>query len=190
LDVKKEKIRLLKDLNTQAEKMKSYMEPITVDFQRRYAGVVLDLDKLNKDLNEYLVEVQQYCLELAPEQGLSPSVSTLPSRNKCEDEAREIVSQTNRKRRNVVKDDRVVELVTQLTSLMLQVKSFAESDLNTFEFKCLNDAMTDVKNSLGPSNVNVFQNNVEIHVKHIQSGLSQLGNLHAFAAQPNNSQHR
>lgn len=27
-----------------------------------------------------------------------------------------------------------------------------------------------------------FQNNVEIHISHIQSGLSQMGNLHAFAS--------
>lgn len=32
--------------------------------------------------------------------------------------------------------------------------------------------------SLSPS---CFQDNVEIHVAHIQSGLSQLGNLHAFS---------
>lgn len=27
-----------------------------------------------------------------------------------------------------------------------------------------------------------FQNNVEIHINHIQSGLSQMGNLHAFSS--------
>lgn len=27
-----------------------------------------------------------------------------------------------------------------------------------------------------------FQNHVEIHVAHIQSGLSQMGNLHAFSS--------
>lgn len=32
-----------------------------------------------------------------------------------------------------------------------------------------------------------FQNNVEIHVAHIQSGLSQLGNLHAFSANNTNT---
>lgn len=31
-----------------------------------------------------------------------------------------------------------------------------------------------------------FQNNVEIHVAHIQSGLSQMGNLHAFSANNTN----
>lgn len=31
-------------------------------------------------------------------------------------------------------------------------------------------------------NCSAFKNNVEIHINHIQSGLSQMGNLHAFAA--------
>lgn len=36
------------------------------------------------------------------------------------------------------------------------------------------------------SSCSCFQNNVEIHVAHIQSGLSQMGNLHAFAANNTN----
>ena len=43
---------------------KSYQDPITLEFQKRYAGVVLQLEKLNKDLNEYLVEVQQFCQQV------------------------------------------------------------------------------------------------------------------------------
>jgi len=27
-----------------------------------------------------------------------------------------------------------------------------------------------------------FRNNVEIHINHVQSGLSQMGNLHAFSS--------
>ena len=38
-------------------------EPIGLEFQRRYANVILELEKLNKDLNEYLTGVQEYCQE-------------------------------------------------------------------------------------------------------------------------------
>ncbi|CAH3194733.1 unnamed protein product, partial [Porites evermanni] len=62
--VKKECIEKLRDMNTQAEKMKSYQEPIDKEFQRRYASVVLELERLNKDLNEYLTGVQEYCQEV------------------------------------------------------------------------------------------------------------------------------
>lgn len=38
---------------------------IDIDFQRRYATTVLELEQLNKDLNKVLHEVQQYCCEVS-----------------------------------------------------------------------------------------------------------------------------
>jgi len=38
--------------------------PIGIEFQRRYATIVLDLEQLNKDLNKVLHKVQQYCYEV------------------------------------------------------------------------------------------------------------------------------
>lgn len=43
---------------------KSYSMPIGIEFQRRYATIVLDLEQLNKDLNKVLHKVQQYCYEV------------------------------------------------------------------------------------------------------------------------------
>lgn len=43
---------------------KSYSMPINIEFQRRYATIVLDLEQLNKDLNKVLHKVQQYCYEV------------------------------------------------------------------------------------------------------------------------------
>lgn len=44
---------------------KSYQQPISPEFQKKYANIVLELDNLNKDLNEYLIGVQQYCQEVS-----------------------------------------------------------------------------------------------------------------------------
>lgn len=75
-----------------------------------------------------------------------------------------------------------VDLVAKLTALMLQVKNLSEGDLNSFELKSLSEAMVDIQNSVTPKNVGLFQNKVQIHINHIQNGLSQLGNLHAFTS--------
>ncbi|RMX60037.1 hypothetical protein pdam_00004520 [Pocillopora damicornis] len=147
--VKKECIEKLREMNTQAQKMKSYQEPIDKEFQRRYASVVLELERLNKDLNEYLTGVQEYCQELAPEQGVQSMDPSISVKRRCDEEA---------------------------------ARSLAENDLNTFEFKSLSDAVDEIKKTIDPSNISCFQNNVEIHVAHIQSGLSQMGNLHAFSS--------
>ncbi|MGH0153765.1 UNVERIFIED_CONTAM: hypothetical protein FKN15_025195 [Acipenser sinensis] len=87
---KKEHIKQLKEMNTEAEKLKSYSMPIGIEFQKRYATIVLDLEQLNKDLNKVLHEVQQYCYEIAPEQGMQPADQPTDLRRKCEEEAQEM----------------------------------------------------------------------------------------------------
>ncbi|KAF4800451.1 Protein lin-9 like protein [Turdus rufiventris] len=169
--------------------VKSYSMPINIEFQRRYATIVLDLEQLNKDLNKVLHKVQQYCYELAPDQGLQPADQPTDLRRRCEEEAQEVVRQTNTLSTGqlCVESENLTDLISRLTAILLQIKCLAEGgDLNSFEFKSLTDSLNDIKNSLDSSNISCFQNNVEIHVAHIQSGLSQMGNLHAFAANNTN----
>ncbi|XP_076362238.1 protein lin-9 homolog [Tachypleus tridentatus] len=183
LSLKKLKISELKKMNTEAEKMCSYQQPIPLEFQKRYASIILEFEKMNKDLNEHLLEVQQFCLEIAPEQGLQPVVQPDMVRQKCLQEAKDIVKKWNNTGQNtqLVRNEKILDLVANLTSLMLQVKNLAENDLNSFELKSLSDSLLEIQTGIEPQNLSVFQNEVEIHINHIQEGLSQMGNLHAFA---------
>ncbi|KAM4693616.1 protein lin-9 homolog [Discoglossus pictus] len=189
LMIKKEHIKQLRDMNTEAEKLKSYSAPIGIEFQKRYATIVLDLEQLNKDLNKVLHKVQQYCYELAPDQGLQPANQPTDMRRRCEEEAQEMVRHANMTPTGqpCVQDEGLTELISRLTAILLQIKCLAEvGDLNSFEFKSLTDSINDIKSTIDPTNISCFQNNVEIHVAHIQSGLSQMGNLHAFSANNTN----
>ncbi|XP_054618363.1 protein lin-9 homolog [Dunckerocampus dactyliophorus] len=189
LMIKKEHIKHLKEMNTEAEKLKSYSLPIEREFQKRYATTVLELEQLNKDLNKVLHEVQQFCSELSPDQGMLPADHPADLRRHCEDEAQQMLQLSDSfKDVQSVSNSSLTHLVSRLTALLLQIKCLADGgDLNSFEFKSLTDSLNDIKASIDPSNLSCFQNNVEIHVAHIQSGLSQLGNLHAFAANNTNA---
>ncbi|XP_019514560.1 PREDICTED: protein lin-9 homolog [Hipposideros armiger] len=168
--------------------VKSYSMPIGIEFQRRYATIVLELEQLNKDLNKVLHKVQQYCYELAPDQGLQPADQPTDMRRRCEEEAQEIVRHANSSTgQPCVENENLTDLISRLTAILLQIKCLAEGgDLNSFQFKSLTDSLNDIKSTIDASNISCFQNNVEIHVAHIQSGLSQMGNLHAFAANNTN----
>jgi hypothetical protein len=83
-----------------------------------------------------------------------------------------------------VENGSTLQLIASLSALLLQVKMLAESDLNSFEFKSLVDSVQELKKMVDSTNVSSFQNNVEIHIAHIQSGLSQMGNLQAFSTNP------
>ena len=64
---------------------------IGIEFQQRYATMVLELEQLNKDLNTVLHKVQQYRYELAPDQGLQPADQLMDTRRRCEEESQEMV---------------------------------------------------------------------------------------------------
>jgi hypothetical protein len=43
---------------------KSFQQPLSQDFQQKYANIVLELESVNKELNDYLIGVQHYCQEV------------------------------------------------------------------------------------------------------------------------------
>jgi len=64
LNLKKDKISALREMNTEVERRESVGETVASDFQRRYARIILDLEELNSELNSLLVKVRQHCHEV------------------------------------------------------------------------------------------------------------------------------
>ena len=184
LSLKREYVDKLKHLNSEAEKLKSYQLPIERDFQRRYAEVVLELERLNTDLNNYLKEVEEYCQNMNSNQGAHNFDRADGLQKSCEKQAKSMVEHLSGDADHDVENGSTLQLIASLTALLLQVKTLAESDLNSFEFKNLVDSVQELKKMVDTTNVSSFQNNVEIHIAHIQSGLSQMGNLQAFSTNP------
>ncbi|XP_067004973.2 protein lin-9 homolog isoform X2 [Anabrus simplex] len=184
LNAKKLKINRLRDMNAEAEKRKSYGTYIPEDFQRRYASTIIELERLNKDLQEYLSAVQSYCQEIAPEPSLAAMLEPAHLRERSQQEARDMVERFNTSSgKCMVKNNQMLNLITQLTALMLQVKSLSEADRNAYELKVLQESMEEIRSRLNPQNQQHFQNCVEIHMQHIQMGLGQCGTLHPFMVQ-------
>ena len=57
----------MKELNVEAEKLRSYGKNFNDDYRTRYAKCVLDLESMNKEMAMYLDGIQQYCLEVGTE---------------------------------------------------------------------------------------------------------------------------
>ena len=180
LSIKREKVNKLSEMNSQAEKANSYGEQLTLEFQKQYATIVLDLEGLNKHLNELLVGVQRFCMELYPEQVL-PTDQSCRHKQKSLEASERLVAEKNLvddelgNSKRAVKSQGLTSLITQLTALMIQVKCLKENGGSPIEFKSLTDAMKDIKLSISPENLECFQNNVEIHIAHIRSGMENNG---------------
>ncbi|KAJ9601187.1 hypothetical protein L9F63_000655 [Diploptera punctata] len=181
LNAKKTKIKTLREMNSEAEKKKSFGSHIPEEFQRRYASVVIELEQLNRHLQDYLTNVQNYCQEIAPDPNIAAMLTPSHLRERSIEEAQGLIlKHSSAMGRIPVKNERLLNLITQLTSLMLQVKNLSEADRNAYEVKVLQDSMEEIRSRLTPQNQQVFQNCVEIHVQHIQLGLVQCGSLLPF----------
>lgn len=58
------------------------------------------------------------------------------------------------------------------------------SSRNAYELEALQASVSEIKQSLHPENLRRFGDSVEVHMQHIQSGLTRMGNLTAFMKQP------
>ncbi|KAL4714437.1 hypothetical protein ACJJTC_017732 [Scirpophaga incertulas] len=171
LHAKRSKINRLKEYNSEAEKRKCFGQKMPEDFERKYASVVIDLERMNMDLQEYINEIQVYCQEIAPGPSLAAMLAPSHLREKCYEEASSLVIKNNN---GSIKDTNLIELVTNLISLMLQVKSLSDSDQNAYELSILQGTMDQIKMKLNPQHQKLFQNNIEVHMQRIQMGLGMV----------------
>ncbi|XP_032673646.1 protein lin-9 homolog isoform X1 [Odontomachus brunneus] len=181
LTAKKIRIKKLKEMNSEAEKRRSFGESLPADFERKYAGIIVELEKMNVALQDFLNDVQELCQEMAPEPSVAAMLAPSHLREKCRQEAADMVARNNML--NDKEPAKMNQLVVDLTALMLQVKSLSDSDRNAYELKVLQGTMEQIRSKLSPQNQQVFQNCVEIHMQHIQLGLGQMGALTPFMAQ-------
>ncbi|CAG9563403.1 unnamed protein product [Danaus chrysippus] len=171
LQAKKCKINKLKEYNCEAEKRKSFGQRMPEDFERKYASVVIDLERMNMDLQEYINKIQVYCQQIAPGPSLAAMLAPSHLREKCREEAALLVEKNNN---GSIKDNNIIELITDLTALMLQVKSLSDSDQNAYELSVLQGTMDQIKTKLEPQYQKLFQTHVELHMQRIQMGLGQM----------------
>ncbi|CAH0560081.1 unnamed protein product [Brassicogethes aeneus] len=172
LHAKEQRINQLKSMNSDAETAISFDEEISEEFERKYAGVLVELEKLNDDLHIYLEQMQELCREIAPEPSVAAMLAPSLLREKCREEAGEIVER-HLADKSPVSSAAILDLITDFTALMLQVKSLADSDQNAYELQVLQGTMEQIKRKLSPGNQGVFQGCVEVHMKHIEVGLGQ-----------------
>lgn len=147
--------------------------------------------------------------QIAPD----PNTAALFTPSHLRDRSREDARQMLDKCRGTVHNERMFDLITDLTALMLQVKvkvlvtlafhclsfeselitcvflqsvnvqSLSDGDHSPYELKVVQGSMEQIRSRLSPANQQLFQNCVEIHLQHIQMGLGQRGAFTPFMSQ-------
>ena len=161
--------------NSRAEETRARSLPFTLDFQEKYAALLLELEVINKDLQPHFECAKQFAKEISSNlDTVSPFAFEI--KEKCDKSAEKLVQNLQ----SCTLPQTSTDLITKLASVMLQLKSMAEGEMRAFETKPLHDTLSNIRNSLKPSNQAVFQRDVEVNVGHIQSSIKLFGSLQAI----------
>ncbi|XP_043496409.1 protein lin-9 homolog [Polistes fuscatus] len=151
LGEKKLKIRRLKELNSIAERYNSYGGGLSDDYERKYASVMIKLEKLNRDLQNYLLQIRALCIETIPKQSFISMLIPSHIRERCHSEALDIIEQYLSGHQTIISDN-ILELIKNLTALLIVIRTISNSDKNAFDLDLLEATTEQIKNKLLPFN--------------------------------------
>lgn len=165
LAVKKMKLQRLNKMNGEAEVSKSFNQTLPEDYQRRYASIVIGMEKLNQDMQAYLNQIQNYTRDLTKEPIVAAMLAPSYLREKC----KELAVETVKKNNQAIKDDNsMLRLITDLATILWVASNMSADDQNAYVMQVLEVCLEESKNRLDPENVESFQKNVHVHMRHIE----------------------
>lgn len=142
---------------------------LSEDFQRRYASIIISMEKMNRDIQSYLSEVQMFANELTCDPQMQAMLTPTYLREKCREMADDAVTRNNR---GLVKNINIISLIKNLATILL-VASHMNSDNSVQVTKVFEGCVEEVRNSIQSVNMETFQKNVQIHLHHIQLGIGK-----------------
>ncbi|XP_036318060.1 protein lin-9 homolog [Rhagoletis pomonella] len=138
---------------------------LSEEFQRRYASIVISMEKMNRDMQDYLNDVQAFAGDLTRDPQVQAMLAPSYLREKCREAAEDAVQRNNQ---GTVKNKTVLGLIKNLATVLL-VASHLGNDGNSAEVsKVLEGCIEEVRSSLCGVNVETFQKNVQIHLHHVR----------------------
>ncbi|KAL5284240.1 LIN9 family protein [Megaselia abdita] len=180
LSIKKSKLSRLSEMNSDTEKQKVFSESLTEDFQRKYATVIVTLEKMNRDLQNYVGQIQTFAPHLSRDPQVQAMLMPTFLREKCREEADDAVERNNQQ---INPDDPVLGLIKDMATVLLVSSRLGSVNENGQVIKVLEGCIEEAKMNLyNQDNVEIFQKQVEIHLHHIRLDISQLAAASASAS--------
>lgn len=166
---KQMKLTRLKNMNTEAEMYKSYNEPFPEDYQQRYASIIISMERLNRDNQQYLSEIQAFTRDLTKDSRVSAMLEPSYLREKCRELGMDTVQKNNHSIRP--ENDAMLRLINDLAMIMYVASNLSADGQNYQISKVLEGCLEETKNRLDPDNICAFQANVHAHIRLLEVDL-------------------
>ncbi|XP_037931978.1 protein lin-9 homolog [Teleopsis dalmanni] len=143
---------------------------VSEEFQRRYASIVISMEKLNRDIQDYLNDVQAYTAELTRDPQVQAMLAPSYLREKCREAAQLAVQKNNQ---GILKNKRILTLIENLSTVLLVASHLGADGKSNQVSKIMEGCIEEVKSSIEDINVDTFQKHIKIHLHHIRLGIGQ-----------------
>uniref|UniRef100_A0A915EN61 LIN-9 C-terminal domain-containing protein n=1 Tax=Ditylenchus dipsaci TaxID=166011 RepID=A0A915EN61_9BILA len=168
---KKQLVSNLTWMNDSAEKMNLLANEYPHEFKMQYSQLVLDVELINKLFKTYLSAIQGYHGTLLPHLN-EPQPADRPEnlRKTCYTHAFQIVKHCNAELEVHVKNKRVLQLITALISIILQLRAIGSNQKKRYsacEWNVLSESLNQIRSQIRAKNTAQFQDCVEVHMKQI-----------------------
>ncbi|CAJ0574610.1 unnamed protein product, partial [Mesorhabditis spiculigera] len=174
IESKKASIRQIIELNNEAEKVKMMQCEYNINFQNKYAEVVMEIEQLNKHLSNYMRGVHDYHNQLLPQLSEVAVISRPEALRKVStSQAVQIVKHCRNQLGSRQRTTKANELITGLTSLLLQVRQLGQQKCSAIDLESINDTIEELRAQIAPVNLRAFEDHVEVHIKQIHTMLLQ-----------------
>ncbi|XP_059616782.1 protein lin-9 homolog [Phlebotomus argentipes] len=181
LAAKQVKLNRLQSLNSEVAIHKSYDEPITEETQKIYANLVVSLEKINRNVQANLNQIQTFTPQISKQPQILSMLTPSYLREKCREMGNQTVQTNNHG--GMVRDPEVVRLISDMATIMWVASSLSNTEQYTNVLRVLEGCLEETKNRLSPENVDVFHKCVMVHIHQIKMGLGQLVGPSSSSAQ-------
>lgn len=167
LEIKQLQLLKIRRLNVEAEVVKSFGDSAPDDFQKKYATLLVEMERINRDLADYLNILQAQVDGFITDKEELEIITPTYLREKCKDLAMQTFAKNNN---NSISDDTMIKLIGNLTTIMWVTSNLKNEQYSNVE-EVLNGCLIETSKSLEPDNRALFEKNVNSHIQQIQIGI-------------------
>ncbi|XP_050069304.1 protein lin-9 homolog isoform X1 [Anopheles maculipalpis] len=157
LSAKQMKLLRLQNITSEAQIYKSYDNPLPEEFRKRYAMLIVAIDKLNRDLADQLNQLREYVGSLTHDPDMLAMITPSHYREQSREKAAHIFEKNNK---GHVKNEHIANLIKHLTTIMYLASNVSKNEKDELSIMALKGAIVETRELLEPSNVAAFNRNV------------------------------
>lgn len=164
LSAKQMKLLRLQNITSEAQIYKSYDNPLPDEFKKRYAMLLVAIDKLNRDLEEQLKQLREYSGTLTQDPEMLAMITPSYQREHSREKAEQIFEKNNN---GSVKNEHIANLIKHLTTIMYLASNVNKNGKDALSIMALKGTIVETRELLEPGNVGAFNRNVVKYVNYI-----------------------